>query len=103
MLAERVYQLLRTVPRGRVTTYGEIARALGTRGYRAIGSILRRNPNAPKVPCHRVVKSDGSLGGYVAGVERKAQLLRAEGVEVGSGKIQDFSRKLVKLTQASRS
>ncbi|HLD40506.1 MAG TPA: MGMT family protein [Candidatus Nanoarchaeia archaeon] len=91
-LAEQVYQLCKQVPQGKVTTYREIAQALGIKGYQAIGQVLRCNPYAPIVPCHRVVKSDGSLGGFkgcVVGKEiiEKQMLLKKEGVEIKENKI----------------
>lgn len=89
-IKDQVYQLLMQVPRGRVTTYGELARALGTKGYRAIGRILHNNPNAPLVPCHRVVKSDGSLGGYAYGTSRKIELLTKEGIQIEGDKVLNF-------------
>jgi len=80
--AERVYEVTKQIPRGKVTTYGEIARNLGTKGYRAVGQALHVNPYAPVVPCHRVVASDGSLHGFASGLKKKALLLRKEGVVV---------------------
>jgi len=64
-LAKKTYALLKTVPRGRVTTYKALADALGTKAYRAIGQFMRTNPYAPRVPCHRVVASDGTIGGFM--------------------------------------
>lgn len=84
------YNLLSQIPRGKVTTYGEIARKLDSKAYRAVGTLIGKNPNAPEVPCHRVVKSDGSVGGYAFGVEKKLQLLNFEGIEVIDGKIKNF-------------
>ncbi len=67
-LRENVYKLIQTVPTGKVTTYGDIGKKLGTKAYRAIGQILHRNPDWPAVPCHRVVMKDGSLApNYGAG------------------------------------
>ena len=63
-LSERAYRLLKKVPKGKVTTYKEMARALNTKAYRAIGQALKRNPFSPKVPCHRIVSSSGFIGGY---------------------------------------
>lgn len=60
----RVYLALLDVPRGQTITYGELARRIGCRSAQAVGQALRRNPFAPEVPCHRVVATDGSLGGY---------------------------------------
>jgi methylated-DNA-[protein]-cysteine S-methyltransferase len=88
--AEQCYALLKRVPKGRVTTYKAIAEALGTKAYRAVGSAMRANPHPVDVPCHRVVKSDGSLGGYVYGAAKKAALLESEGVAVEKGKVADF-------------
>jgi O-6-methylguanine DNA methyltransferase len=96
-LREQVYSLLLQIPPGFVTTYGEIARALDSRAYRAIGGILNRNPDAPRVPCHRVVMSDGSLGGYAFGIERKRELLRKEGVLVSDVAVIDFHQKLFRF------
>ncbi len=81
-LANRCYQRLREVPAGALTTYRDLAHAVGSRAYRAIGQILHRNPYAPKVPCHRVIASDGQLGGFAGGVDKKQRMLRAEGINV---------------------
>ena len=91
---EKCYELLMQIPKGKVTTYKEIAKALNTKGYRAVGNAMRKNPNLVDIPCHRVVKADGSLGGYVGGAEKKAALLLAEGVEVEEGKVLDFETTL---------
>ncbi len=88
---ERVYALCRQVPRGKVTTYAAIARALDSRAYRAVGGALRRNPYAPHVPCHRVVGSDGRLTGFAGGLPEKKRMLESEGVAVENGRV-DLSR-----------
>ena len=85
-LKSKVFALVEEIPEGKVTTYKEIARVLNT-SARAIGSILSQNENIPEVPCHRVVKSNGKLGGYKLGRERKEELLKQEGVKVVKGKI----------------
>ncbi|MFH1401033.1 MAG: MGMT family protein [Nanoarchaeota archaeon] len=90
--SQRCYDVLRKVPKGRVTTYAQIARALDTRAYRAVGQAMHRNPRAPSVPCHRVVASDGSLGGFASGPEAKIRMLRMEGVQVEGGRIVDFKK-----------
>ncbi len=92
----RVYEQLLTVPRGKVTTYGDLAHALNSEAYRAVGQALRKNPCAPHVPCHRVVSSDGRIGGFNGQTEgpdvmRKITLLAAEGVQVTNGRI-DLAR-----------
>ena len=77
-----VYQVVRKIPRGETRTYKEVARLAGRpRAYRAVGNILNRNRDS-QVPCHRVVRSNGALGGYNRGVEEKARRLRAEGALV---------------------
>jgi methylated-DNA-[protein]-cysteine S-methyltransferase len=84
---EQVWAVCARVPKGKVTTYAAIARKLGTQAYRAVGNAMNKNPYAPKVPCHRVVGSDGSLTGFAAGVEKKKRLLKAEGVVFSNGKV----------------
>ena len=79
----RVYLELLNVPAGETITYGELARRVGCRSAQAVGQALKRNPFAPMVPCHRVVATDGSIGGYFgerAGeqIERKRALIEAE-------------------------
>ena len=84
---EAVYELTRQIPRGKVATYKEIANTLGTAAYRAVGTALRNNPQIPKTPCHRVVNTNGELGGYVQGLEKKKVLLRREGVKIENEKV----------------
>ena len=99
---ERVWKLMERIPRGRVTTYALIAKKLNSKAYRAVGNACRRNPYAPKVPCHRVVKSDGSVGGFggkTSGktVAKKIQMLRKENVQIDRGKIVNFARIVYKF------
>ena len=79
---QRCYELLLQIPKGKVTTYREIAHALGIKAYRAVGQAMNRNPNLLEGPCQRVVKSNGEVGGYAGGSASKIELLREEGVEV---------------------
>lgn len=91
---QRVWAALKLIPRGRVTTYKEIARFIGRpKGARAVGQACGRNLNAPRVPCHRVVKSDGRIGGYNGGVKKKIELLKREDIKVVNNKIENFSSK----------
>jgi len=99
---ERVWKLMERIPRGNVTTYGQIARKLNTKAYRAVGNACRKNPYAPRVPCHRVVRSDGTIGGFggkTSGktVEEKTLLLREENVEVRNGRVVDFEKVLFRF------
>ncbi len=77
---EKVLKVVSKIPRGQTLTYKEVARRAGSsKAYRAVGSILAKNFDA-KIPCHRVIKSDGSLGNYNRGIQNKIKLLRKEGV-----------------------
>lgn len=91
---ENVYQLISQIPSGKVSTYGLIAKKLGTKGYRAVGNACHTNPYAPVVPCHRVVKSDGTLGGFSSGSVKKTKLLGKEGVQIRQKKIVNFEKVL---------
>jgi methylated-DNA-[protein]-cysteine S-methyltransferase len=86
-----VWKLCKQIPKGKVSTYGDIARAMNSKAYRAVGSALNKNPygicdvgaNDPRmVPCHRVINSDGRIEGFALGVEKKKELLFAENVSV---------------------
>ena len=94
---EKCYEKLMKVPRGKVTTYAEIARALKTKAYRAVGSAMKKNTNTPHIPCHRVVKSNGRVGEYNEGTQKKIKLLEAEGHIIKNNKIQNFKEKLYKF------
>lgn len=95
--SQEVYKLLNKIPKGKITTYKEIAKQLNSKGYQAIGKIISQNPNAPTTPCHRVVKIDGNISGYAFGVDKKILLLKNEGVEVKNNKIVNFEHKLFKF------
>ena len=89
------YELLKQIPQGRVTTYKIIAEKLGgrySRAYRAVGQIVGANPNAPQVPCHRVVASNGAISGYAFGIDKKIALLASENVEIENGKVKNFKK-----------
>lgn len=91
------YSLVKQIPKGKVSTYGELARALGDiRASRAVGKMLNQNPYAPIVPCHRVVMSDGSIGGFGGDIEKKIELLEEEGVKVRDDNIVDFGNVMFK-------
>lgn len=88
--SDSVYAMTSLIPMGKVTTYGAIAKAMGVPGAaRAVGQALGANPNPITVPCHRVVRADGELGGYSGGQGpvTKAKLLSREGVQVSAGKV----------------
>lgn len=86
--ALEVYNLVASIPKGKVSSYSDIARALGKPGAaRAVGTALNRNPFTPQVPCHRVVKRNGLVGGFFDGYNKKLRLLKQEGVKIKRNRI----------------
>jgi len=84
---EKVYAVAKKIPRGQVLTYKEVAVKLGNRKLaRAIGNALNKNCDA-KIPCHRVVRSDGKIGGFRRGSFAKIKILRREGVKIKGNRI----------------
>ena len=97
---KRCYALLRQIPHGRVSSYKEIAHALNSKAYRAVGNAMNRNPYpTDQYPCHRVVKSDGSIGGYAHGTDAKIRRLEEEGLMIREGKLLDFEKILMKASE----
>jgi methylated-DNA-[protein]-cysteine S-methyltransferase len=84
---QKVWAVTARIPRGKVMTYRDVAKALGSNGYRAVGNALNKNPYAPAVPCHRVIGSDGSLTGFAGGIEKKRALLQREGIPFAGDKV----------------
>ncbi len=81
----KVWDYLRKIPRGSVKNYSQVAKAIGKPfAVRAVANAIGKNPYAPKIPCHRVIRSDGSLGGYSAkgGIKTKRFLLKKEGIKL---------------------
>ncbi len=90
---DEVYSLISKIPKGSVSTYGDIARALGhPNSARVVGAIIGRNPNPIVVPCHRVVEHNGRIGGYSLGIRMKKYLLCKEGLKLQNDVIQDLER-----------
>ena len=83
----QIYDLLRQVPKGKITTYKALAEALNTKAYQAVGNAMNKNPYAPEVPCHRVVKANGEIGGFASGTKKKIEMLKKEGIIIENGKI----------------
>lgn len=94
---QRVYNLCKQIPKGKVSTYKLIANKLKTKAYRAVGTALNKNPYAPVVPCHRVVNSDGRVGGFAHGTNKKIEMLKKEGIKIKNGKIVDFRKVLLRF------
>lgn len=97
-LDELVYKKLAEVPKGKVTSYSELAKAVGLKnGQRVIGQIMKRNPYPVIIPCHRVVKADGKIGGFFYGDKVKKNMLKKEGIKIENGKILDWEKKFHKF------
>lgn len=96
---QRVWELLKEIPKGKITTYKSIAEKMNSKAYRAVGQACKRNKNAPSIPCHRVVNSNGFVGYYSAdgGMRRKIELLSREGIEIKNNKIENFEKVLYKF------
>lgn len=91
---DKVYQITKKIPKGKVATYGQIARSAGNpKAARAVGMFMKKNPYAPSVPCHRVVGYNGGLTGYSGGkgISTKKSMLISEGVLFIKNKV-DLSR-----------
>jgi methylated-DNA-[protein]-cysteine S-methyltransferase len=95
---EKCYALLKRIPEGKVTTYKEMANALNTKAWRAVGSAMAKNTNLFVIPCHRVVRSDGSIGEYALGSDKKSKLLVDEGVVVINGKVNNLNKHMHRFT-----
>ena len=84
---QRCYDLLRQIPKGKVVTYADIAHQLGGKAYQAVGNAMASNPDVIIVPCHRVVNSNGAIGKYALGTDKKMELLNEEGIEIKNEKV----------------
>lgn len=92
---EKIYDKLKEVPKGKVVTYAELARAVNSKAYRAAGTAMRNNKDSIKIPCYKVVCSNGFVGNYSGsgGVKTKIRKLRNDGIEIKNNKI-DLNRYL---------
>ena len=93
-MKEKVYAFVKSIPRGKVATYGQIALLLGNRNFaRVVGNILHNNPDPEHIPCHRVVNAQGQLSQSYAfgGIEAQRRLLESEGVVFKSDQAVDLS------------
>lgn len=84
--SKQLYKLLLKIPKGKVTTYAELARVLKSHP-RAVGKMLNCNKEPEKYPCYKVVMSSGKIGGYEPGVKKKIALLKKDGIKINKGKI----------------
>lgn len=85
------------IPHGKVCTYQAIAEHLGSNACRAVGSAIGRNPFAPIVPCHRIIRSNGEIGGYAFGSKKKVALLKSEGIQIENNKVTDLESRLYRF------
>ena len=93
MIEKKIYRKLLQVPSGKITTYKELARSVGLEnGQRVIGQIMKKNPFPVIIPCHRVVKSNGEIGGYGYGISIKKSMLVKEGISIKNNKIKNFQK-----------
>ena len=87
----KIYRKLCQVPKGKITTYKLLGEAVGLKNSaRFIGQVMAKNPNPIKVPCHRVISSNGELRGYALGLKKKKQLLTKEGIKIKNQKVSNF-------------
>lgn len=97
-LEQKIFKKLLEVPKGQITTYGELSKAVGLKnGQRAVGKIMNKNPYPVIIPCHRVIMSTGKIGGYAYGEEIKTRLLQDEGLEIKDGKIMDLEKRIYRF------
>jgi methylated-DNA-[protein]-cysteine S-methyltransferase len=97
-LDEKIYKKLLQVLKGQITTYGELAKAVGLKnGQRVVGKVMNKNPYPVIIPCHRVVMSTGKIGGYAFGKNIKTNMLNDEGIKIQNGKIVDLENKIYRF------
>jgi len=92
---QKVYEIVKNIPKGKVMTYKSVAEKLGSKAYRAVGNALKNNPDSKQIPCHRVVKSNLEIGGYFGHIDdylskEKEDKLKSEGVKIENGKVNKF-------------
>jgi methylated-DNA-[protein]-cysteine S-methyltransferase len=90
----KVLKLTSEIPKGSITTYKILAEKLGTKAYRAVGTVLKNNKQPIIIPCHRVVKSNGEPGEFPSKTYKKEDLLKEEGIEIKNNKIVNFKKKI---------
>lgn len=91
----KVFEVVKRIPKGKVLTYKEVAEKAGkSRAWRVVGNILNKNKN-PQIPCHRVIRSDGKIGGYNSGIKKKKRLLKKDGISINNKNLQ-FNKRIRK-------
>ena len=89
---QQCYKLLSQIPKGKISTYKQIAKILNTKAYRAVGNAMANNPKPIIVPCHRVIKSNGLIGGYALGIKKKISILKNGGITIKKGEIVNYKK-----------
>ncbi len=92
---EKVYEIVKNIPKGKVMTYKQVGEKMNSKAYQAIGQALKNNPDPKSIPCHRVIKSNGEIGGYFGHIDddltkKKEELLKDEGIKIVNGKVVNF-------------
>ena len=94
----KILALVSRIPLGKITTYKLLAQKIGNKNsVRAVGNALHKNPNLVKIPCHRVVRTNGEIGNYRLGLAKKVKLLQNEGISIKGRKIMDLNFYLYRL------
>ncbi len=97
-LEQKIFTKLLQVPKGQITTYGELSKAVGLKnGQRVVGKIMNKNPYPVIIPCHRVIMATGKIGGYAFGEHIKTKLLNDEGIQIKNGKILDLENRVYRF------
>jgi len=97
-LKKQIFSKIKQIPKGKVTTYKELAKAIKCpKAYRFIGNVIKTSPGMPFVPCHRVVKQDGTTGKYNQKKRKKIKLLKNKGIKISKEQIIDFKKVLYKF------
>lgn len=91
----KVFSVVKKIPRGKVSNYSLIATAIeNKKAYRAVGNVLKKNTDIPTIPCHRVIKSDGRIGGYILGKIQKKKILGEEGIQIKGDRVVNLNKVL---------
>tara|TARA_Y100000310_G_scaffold345665_1_gene467944 strand:+ start:3823 stop:4125 length:303 start_codon:yes stop_codon:yes gene_type:complete len=96
-LIGKIYSNLKKVPKGKITTYKELAKSINSKAYRYVGTLMKTNKNPNKIPCFKVVKSNGNIGEYASGKKEKINRLNKENIKVKNNKIINFKKVLYKF------
>lgn len=94
---EKVWDLCKQIPKGKISTYSDIAHALNSKAYRAVGNALNKNKDPDRISCYKIIKSNGELGGYSLGLKEKIRRLKKDGIKIKNNRIINFDKVLYKF------